>query len=64
MRAHDVWILAADGTHDDEGETARVDRVARRYARGEGLEDGLGGIEALLARGREEVLAGCEDAVV
>jgi len=64
VRAHDVVVLAGDCANDDQREAASVDGVTRRDDLCESLEDGLGGVEALVARFCQEVLASCKDAVV
>lgn len=64
VRANDVVVLAGDSADDDQRETARVDRVARRDDLCESFEDGLGCVEALVARFCQEVLASCEHTVV
>ena len=64
MRAHYVVVLAGDRADNDQREAARVDRVARGNDLCESFEDGLGCVEALVARFGQQVLTGCEDAVV
>ena len=64
MRTHDIVVLACNGADDDKREATRVDRVAGRDDLCESLEDRLGGVEALVARLCQEVLASCENAVV
>lgn len=64
VRADSVVVLACDGAGHDEGQAAGVNCVAWRDDLRKSVEDGLGGLVALVARLCEEELASCEDAVV
>lgn len=60
---HHVHVRTAHGAHDDERESAGVNRTAGRDEFGDGLENRFGGFEGLGCIG-EEVLAGRQDEIV
>lgn len=57
--ANDVVVFAADGTDNNKSQTASVDWRAWWNGAGKGFDNGLDGVEALVAGLREEVLTSC-----